>query len=65
MRFIRFTLGGLLTVGAIVLLFFMFTFGIAFAGMGGGHSLLNWLIAVVIILVAFFGGIWLMRKNRP
>ncbi len=65
MRFVKFLIGGLLIFGSIAMLVLMFTFGLAFAGMWGGHSLLGWLIGVIIVLVAFLGGVWLVRKNRP
>lgn len=65
MRFIKFVIGGLLIVGATLYLIFMFTLGIGFAALGGSHGMWNWLISVVIILIAYFGGVWLVRRNRP
>jgi len=66
MRFIKFVIGGLLIVGATILLCLLFTIGLVPAlGFFGGSGLLGWIISVVIVVIAYLGGIWLVRKNRP
>jgi len=66
MRFIRFAIGALLIVGATILLCLLFTIGLVPAlGFFGGSGVLGWVISVVIVVIAYAGGVWLVRKNRP
>jgi hypothetical protein len=65
MRFIKFAIGALLIVGATIVLCLLFTIGLVPAVFGGGSGLLGWLIFLVIVVIAYAGGVWLVRKNRP